>query len=364
MLALPPAIICQASQPAALSRDELYQRAVKERLAGNFAGALKDARTLLASDPGDVDARLELGFALRALGRSKEAEDAFREVLRRAPSYKDARVALADLLLDRGDIAGAKAELGPELMQAPGDAETQALVDKLNTAKPAPLWRVDEVGLYSVLNKGLQPWWENDLSVSRQVVPDTSVAFLWQSLNRFGIGENYVQGSVDHGWPGMEATLAVGGSLHPLFRPRLWVQGDLMAGPWKSTPWRYNADVSFAQYVVGDVETVTVGADRFFFGDRGKLGARFIGVEDENHQFLPGFLVGGSWRFTHRVQLSASYSDSGEEDTGRTMRAQDANVSADYTLTERLTFHAGVTDEYLQHAYNRVEFALGLTAKF
>jgi YaiO family outer membrane protein len=364
MLALPPPIICDASELAPPSRDEVYQRAVKERQSGDLQAALKDDQALVAANSTDVDALLELGVTLKALHRPDEAEKALREVLRQAPNYKDARIALADLELDRERVADAKAALGPELMKAPGDPETQSLVDRIKKAAALPLWRIDEIGSYSVLSNHQKPWWQNDLSVARTVAPDWSVIGLWETLNRFGLGETYVQGSVDHGWPGLEATFAVGGSLHPVFRPALWVQGDLMAGPWKTNPWRYNIDLSYAHYVVGDVETVTVGADRFFGGDRGRLGARFIGVYDESHQFLPGFSVLGSWQFTPRFQLESSVADSGEEDTGRTMRAQDANVTGDYALTKRLTFHLSVTDEYLQHAYNRVEFATGFTAKF
>ncbi|MEJ0065037.1 MAG: tetratricopeptide repeat protein [Caulobacteraceae bacterium] len=85
---------------------------MKERLAGDNARALCDPADLLANQPDDVDARLQLGFALRAAGRTAEAEAAFREVLRRAPDYKDARVALASLLWARGDVADARDHAG------------------------------------------------------------------------------------------------------------------------------------------------------------------------------------------------------------------------------------------------------------
>src|SRR5580698_6992191 len=189
MLPEPPAIVCLVPPPPAADggRDDVYARAVKERLAGDNARALSDLQALLANQPDDVDARLQLGFALRAAGRPAEAEAAFREVLRRAPDYKDARVALAGLLWARGDVADAKATLGPEIMATPGDAETRALVEKLASPKPAPLWRVDETLLYSQLSRNLPDWSENDLSLSRKVDPQSAITATVQTLSRFNI---------------------------------------------------------------------------------------------------------------------------------------------------------------------------------
>jgi YaiO family outer membrane protein len=364
MLAQPPAIICQAAPAAAPSRDDLYARAVKERLAGDNSNALADLEALLANQPDDVDARLQLGFALRAAGRTADAEAAFREVLRRAPDYKDARVALAGILWARGDVAGARATLGADIIATPGDPETRALVAKLAEPKPAPLWRVDETLLYSQLSRDLPDWWENDLSLSRKVDAQSAVTATVQTLSRFDISETYLEGAYDHGWSGGEWSLAVGGSIDPTFRPKVAVRGDALFNLAPQSPWTLAIDASFARYVVGDVETVTVGLDRLFDGDRGKISARFIGTHDETGADLPGFSTGASWRFTQRFDASASYVDSAETDTGRTMRTRSVGVAGNYSLTDRATLHASVTNEALEHAYDRVEFALGATAKF
>ena len=364
MLAQPPAIICQAAPAVGPSRDDLYARAVKERLAGDNARALSDLQTLLAHQPDDVDARLQLGFALRAAGRTADAEAAFREVLRRAPDYRDARVALAGLLWAKGDVAGAKATLGPEIMGAPGDAETRTLVEKLAGPKPAPLWRVDETLLYSQLSRNLPDWWEDDLSLSRKIDPQSAVTATVQTLSRFDIAETYLEGAYDHGWSGGEWSLAVGGSLDPTFRPKVAMRGDALFNTGAQSPWTVALDASFADYVAGDVETVTAGLDRQFDGDRGKLSARFIGTHDETGAYLPGFSTGASWRFTSRFDASASYVDAAETDTGHTVRVRAVGVAGNYVLTDRAILHASVTNEARENSYDRVEFALGATAKF
>lgn len=364
MLVQPPAIICQAASVPGTDRDSLYARAVKERLGGDNAAALADLQSLLTNQPNDVDARLQLGFALRAAGRNAEAEAAFREVLRRAPGYKDARVALADLLWARGDVAGAKATLGPELMSAPGDAETRAVAEKLAGQKPPPLWRVDETLLYSQLSRDLPQWWEDDLSLSRKVDAQSALTASVQMLRRFDIAETYVEGAYDRGWSGGEWSLAVGGSLDPTFRPKLSVHGDALLHPWAHSAWSVALGASYSRYVAGDVETVTLGLDRRFFQDRGKLSARFIGTHDEIGADLPGFSTGASWRFSSRFDASASYVDAAETDTGRTVRVRAVGVAGNYVLSDRAVLHASVTNEARENSYDRVEIALGATAKF
>lgn len=94
--------LAQAAPPAA-SRDDAYAEAVQERIEGKTSAAIAHLRVIVASNPNDVDARLQLGLALKAEGRDRPAEREFREVLRRTPDYKDARVALADLQVARGD---------------------------------------------------------------------------------------------------------------------------------------------------------------------------------------------------------------------------------------------------------------------
>jgi len=362
--AFPPAIVCQAAAPAPADREAIYSRAVSERLSGATAAAIADLETLLTREPGDVDARLQLGFALRAAGRSADAEAAFREVLQRAPAYKDARVALAQLLWARGDAAGAKSVLGDALMRDPGDADTKALVARINGPGAPTLWRIDESLAYSALSRGLPEWWENDISLSRKVDAQSAVTATVQALRRFDINETYVEGAYDRGWALGEWSVAAGGSLDPTFRPKFQLRSDLTLIPQAGSAWRLVGDASFARYVAGDVENVSVGADRMFLGDAGRIGARFIGTHDETGHYLPGFSTLAGWRFNDRVDAQASYTDAADTETGMTTRVRAVALGANLTLTDRAILHATVTNEAREHSYDRVEVALGATAKF
>jgi YaiO family outer membrane protein len=364
MLGLEAAVLCQAA-PAALTRDEVYARAVKERLAGDNSDAITQLQALLVQQPDDVDARLQLALALRATGRNAEAEKELQTVLRQAPDYKDARVALAQLQWARGDIEAAKATLGPQLMSTPGDPDTSALVANLTgTAKPAPLWRLDASGAISDLSRGLPDWKEADLSLSRKIDPQSAVTASVQQIERFGIQETYVEGAYDHGWSGGEVSIAAGGSLNPTFRPVFAVHSEALLDPWRNSPWTMALSGSYSEYVAGDVETVSAGADRLIFGDVGKLSARFIVTHDETNQTLYGYLAGGSWRFAPHFDASATYVDAAETDTGVTVRVRSEALAANLALSDATTLHASVTNEARENSYDRVEFALGLTAKF
>lgn len=365
MLGLEAAVVCQAGPAAALTRDEVYARAVKERLAGDDTDAIAKLQALLAQQPDDVDARLQLGLALRAAGRNGEAEKELQTVLREAPDYKDARVALAQLQWARGDAGAAKATLGPELMQTPGDADTSALVANLTgTAKPAPLWRLDASGAISALSGGLADWKEADLSLSRKIDPQSAVTASVQQIQRFGIDETYVEAAYDRGWSGGEVSIAAGGSLDPTFRPEFAVHSEALLNPWRNSPWTVALSGNYSQYIAGDVETVSAGADRTIFGDQGKLSARFIVTHDEINQTLYGYLAGGSWRFAPRFDASATYVDAAETDTGVTVRVRSEALAANLVVNDATTLHASVTNEARENSYDRVEFALGLTAKF
>ena len=384
MLAASTAVVIYEAAPAALDRDQVYAKAVKERLAGDNPDAITQLQALLAQEPDDVDARLQLGLALRAASRDTEAEAELREVLRRAPQYKDARVALADLQFAHGDSAGAKATLGPELMRDPGDEDARALVAKLtpeaaapvtpsseqpapspaSVVKDAPQWRLDANAAVSDLSGNLPDWKELDLAISRKLDADSALIASVETLQRFGINETFIEAGYDRGWSGGEVSVEVGGSLDPTFRPVFSAHSEAELTPWRNSPWTLDLSGNFSRYVSGDVESGTIGADRTIFGDSGKLSARFIITHDETGRDLPGFSAGGAWRFTPWFDASATYVDAAETDTGKTVRVRAVSVGGNFTLNDDTILHATVTQESRENSFDRLEFALGATAKF
>ncbi|MDQ3126561.1 MAG: tetratricopeptide repeat protein, partial [Pseudomonadota bacterium] len=92
MIDAPPEPVAVAVQA---DPGRLYASAVADRLAGRPAEAVTKLEQVLAMRPDDVDARLNLGLALLALGRLEEAEAALLAVTRQTPDYTDAWMGLA-----------------------------------------------------------------------------------------------------------------------------------------------------------------------------------------------------------------------------------------------------------------------------
>ena len=58
-----------------------FNRAVELHKKGDLAGALTEYRTALRLDPNHVDAHINLGNALKALGRQADAREEFTKAL-------------------------------------------------------------------------------------------------------------------------------------------------------------------------------------------------------------------------------------------------------------------------------------------
>lgn len=365
MFAALTAALCVAqAAPVAITRDEAYAAAVQERITGRSAEAIAHFRAILADHPDDVDSRLQLGLALKAAGQDGAAADELRAVLRQAPDYKDARVALADLKLARGDVAGARETLGPELLAAQGDSDVAGLLQRMDDAAATARWRLDASALLSNLSDGSPEWKEANLSVSRKIAARSALTARVQQIERFAIDETYLEAEFDHGWTGGEWAVTIGGSLDPTFRAERAIKASVLLIPKKNSPWRLGADVNYSHYVGADVTTVRAGVDRYIDGDRGLVSLRAIETSDPIGKTLWGGSIDGSWRFTDRIEASGSYVNAAETDSGVVVRTSAYGGALAYKLSERTTLQATLLEEMRDNSYDRLEFGLGVTLRF
>jgi len=107
--------------------DARYNLGVAMQEDGHIDEALDAYDRVIAADAGHPAAHVNRGDALRALGRLDDAEAAFRRAMDLAPGFAKVRANLADLMLQRGDAAGALGIAEDFLVANPGDTMLLAM---------------------------------------------------------------------------------------------------------------------------------------------------------------------------------------------------------------------------------------------
>jgi YaiO family outer membrane protein len=116
-----------SSDRAGTERRRLFVEGQAARKAGRFDVAIARLAQVVALDPNDVDAQVELGLALMPRQRFAEARGAFAKALARAPTYGDARLGLARIAFYEKRPAEAAREVGILLAREPRNQEALAL---------------------------------------------------------------------------------------------------------------------------------------------------------------------------------------------------------------------------------------------
>ncbi len=88
-----------------------------------YREAMVELRRVLQEDPKNPYAYYFLGVAFFEVGELEPSRDAYAACLKLAPKHLGARIALAHVLRQMGDVRGAIREGMAALSQAPGDGE-------------------------------------------------------------------------------------------------------------------------------------------------------------------------------------------------------------------------------------------------
>ena len=96
---------------SAAQGDSLYVGAVSEINEGRYEAAIATLKSSQSSFGPHPDILTYLGFANRKLGRFEIAERYYRDALAVAPTHRGATEYYGELMVERGDIAGAKVML-------------------------------------------------------------------------------------------------------------------------------------------------------------------------------------------------------------------------------------------------------------
>ncbi len=341
---------------------DAYQAGVAARLAGDPARAAALLQPVVAAQPGNSDAQVQLGLARLALGELDAAEAAFRAALAVAPDYADARIGLARVAQRRGDTAAAIEALRP-IDSASADAAE--LRRQLARDPGLARWQLDLEGSLSELS-GPRPDWK-EAAVQLRYRPDarTAVGARIEYAERFARTDVYGELSVETALSdAVRGYLTLGATADPDFRPdwQIGLGGSarLRSGPYATVA---TLDLRQARFAVGDVQSVTPGIEQYL-GGRVWLTGRWINLFDERGRHRSGYMMRGDMQVTDPLRLFAGYSDAPDTDEGIVVPVRSVFGGVSYDVSPRTTLRLTVAHEDRATGADRTQFGLGAGFRF
>lgn len=352
-----------ASAPALAAQPADYERGVAARRAGDSNRAIELLTRVVAADPRNADAQLQLGLSLLAAGRLDEAETTFRRTLAIAPDYEDARVGLARVHQRRGDLAAALAELDPLPATNLEASELRAFLSRSEAT--AYRSRLDVDGSHSMVDSKQPDWRELSVRLGHNIRADTEVAGLVEASNRFGRSDVYVEGQYLRRLAGGHAVwLSFGGTPDADFRPK-WQVGAGASAKLSSGPMATVATIEArqARFAQGSVQTISPGVEQYLTGGHW-LTARMINIIDENGDYSAGWLGRADIVVTDRLRLFGGAADAPDVSEGVVTRSFSLFGGAAMDVSERTQLRLSVNREDRANGVNRLQLSAGVGLRF
>jgi len=352
-----------AAQPA----DQAYEQAVQARMAGDHARAVELLGPVVAANPQNADAQLQLGLALLGLGRLDEAEAAFRRTLAIAPDYIDARLGLARVEQRRGNWAAAEAELAPVDVAHPEAGPLRRQIAAGAAASWFSRWRVDVDGGYAFLTQDQPDWKEGSLRVTHRPTRATAVSTGLEVSRRFERTDTYGELRLEHRFASNKgsAYLFAGGTPDADFRPewQIGLGGEVRIRPGGAAT-LLTLDARQARYRVGDIQTLNPGIDQYLANGRAWIGARWINIFDQDGRHRSGWLLRGDALATERLRLFAGAADAPDTSEGVVVDTFSLFGGFAYDVNERVTVRASLAHDDRDSGADRLQLGLGAGWKF
>lgn len=348
--------------PAAAQSPDVYSQAVAARQGGDPATAVTLLEPLVAAEPANSDAQLQLGLAYLALDRLAEAEASFDRTLAIAPDYADARIGLARVAQRRGNRAGALAQIAPLDAANP---EVAALRLQLKDPQQAR-WRFDLDGSISTLEDGQRDWREVTADLGYQLTPATAIGGRVEILDRFGLTDVYGEVRIDHRLNARTVIYAtLGGTPDADFRPewQIGLGGSLRVRDGGDAT-VLTVEARQARYAIGDIQTVSPGIEQYLFDGRFWATARWINIFDETGTHRSGYSLRGDALAGERVRLFAGFSDAPDPDQGVVIDTFGIFGGASVDIGAGTTLRGSVAHEDRSRGADRLQFSLGLGWRF
>lgn len=343
------------------SRSTDYDMAVEARLAGDAARAAALLGPLVAADPHNSDAQVQLGLARSALGELDAAEAAFRAALAVAPGYTDAHLGLARIAQRRGDRAAALRALDSAGVE---NAEIAELRNQLADASSRPRWQVDVDAAHSWLDGSQPDWRELAFQLRRSEGPATVGARI-EYARRFTRDDVYGEAQIDYRLSDAVRLYAtLGGTPDADFRPewQLGLGGSLRVngGPNATI---LTLDGRQARFAIGDVQSLTPGIEQYL-GGRFWLTGRWINLFDEHGTHRSGFLARGDVQASDALRLFAGYSDAPDTDEGVVVDVGSLFGGVSLDLSRDYALRVAVAHDDRETGADRTQLTMGFGLRF
>ena len=360
------ALVLGCASAAAQAPGDVYDQAVQARMAGDHARAVELLGPVVASDPRNADAQLQLGLALLGLNRLDEAEAAFKRALALAPDYTDARLGLARVEQRRGNWVAAEAELAQVDLSHPEAGPLSRQIAAGAAAARLSRWRVDLDLARAFLTQDQPDWREGSVRLGHQASQATAVSAGLEVSRRFGLKDAYGELRVEHRLPDNQGSVYIfaGGTPEADFRPewQLGLGGEVRLRP-GGTATLLTLDVRQARYRLGDIQTLNPGIDQYLDSGRAWIGARWINIF-ENGRHHSGWLVRGDRIVTERLRLFAGAADAPDTSEGFVVDTFSMFGGFAYDVDERLTVRASLAHDDRDTGADRMQLGLGAGWKF
>lgn len=353
------ALVLTCATSALAQAPSAYDQAVAARTAGEPERAVALLQAVLAADPDNTDARLQLGLALLALNRLDEAEQAFRAVLAAEPDYADARVGLVRVAQRRGDAEIALAELDRIDPAYPGAAELRAQLEK-------PRWSLDIDGSYSTLEGASADWKGVAVQLRRQASSSTAVTGRIEVARRFGMNDFFGETRIDRQLSeGASIYAALGGTPNADFLPQWQVAlGGALRVRGGGNATVLTLDTRLAEYATGEIQAISPGVEQYLARGRVWLTGRWINLFDETGDHRSGYLARADGLATDRLRLFAGYSNAPDTSEGVVIDTEAFFGGISFDLDDRTTLRVSAAQENRETGSDRTQFDLGLGLRF
>lgn len=308
----------------------LYDQAVSARRAGRDEQAVPLLERTIETEPGNADVWVQYGFALRNVGRTAEARQAFERALALAPEYQDARDGLASL---------ETVTTPPVILSVDGT---------LTNVRAARDWRDARIAVSIPMGTSAQ---RIELSIEEN--------------KRFGRHDTYGELRFDHRVDDVTSYyLFAGGTAGADFRPR-WQIGiggaHRVSGSRNAT--LVTLDSAVARYPDGTTSTISPGIQQYLASGRVWISGKMINIfSDGDHR--AGGLGRIDWQTSKNSRIFAGAARAPDLSAGTPINTTSLFAGGSLAISSQIDWRISLAHDDPSTGPTRTGLSTGFSVKF